>query len=227
MDHHQPFDVAAVAQLDHDTLPVVTTVSCFTGHFDAPEDPAISEALLRHADGGAIAIVAPAREGVPVFPQRSDYQLMLSEGLMDGTTQLLTHFWEAGLGEDITIGEALAKAKARLQNELPDFAGRHWVLCEMNLLGDPSLPIRARAPLPVSWSLPESIASGTTASVTVGTGVPLARVTIRQDGETLGHGTTDANGQAIIQLAKDAQAGDVTITASGPCNVTMATVPAR
>ena len=68
-----------------DAFPVITTVSCFTGHYDAKQDPSITEMMLRRPRAGAIAIVAPSREGVPVFADRSDFRKMILEGKMDVT----------------------------------------------------------------------------------------------------------------------------------------------
>lgn len=126
-----------------DRLPVITTVSCFTGHFDRETDPCITEALLRHPTGGAIAIVAPAREGKPHFHDPgTDFPLMMEEGKLDGTTQTMTSFWIAALSEGKTTGEALATAKAGLAEDAARSATYHQGLCEINLLGDPSLPVR-------------------------------------------------------------------------------------
>lgn len=133
--------VKELKNLDH--LPVITTVSCFTGQFDNKKDPCISEAMLRHPDGGAIAIVAPAREGKPHFHNpKTDFPLMAKEGKLDGTTQTMTSFWIAALGEKKTIGEALSISKASLADDAEKSATYHQGMCEINLLGDPSLPVR-------------------------------------------------------------------------------------
>ncbi len=126
-----------------DNLPVITTVSCFTGNFDDEEDPCISEAMLRSPIGGAIAIVAPSREGKPHFhdPEK-EFPLMVKEGKLDGTTQTMTSFWMAGLGEGRLIGHALSAAKASLADDAKRSATYHQGLCELNLLGDPTLPVR-------------------------------------------------------------------------------------
>ncbi len=126
-----------------DQLPVITTVSCFTGHFDADQDPCISESMLRSSIGGAIAIVAPSREGKPhLHDPEKDFPLMVREGKLDGTTQTMTSFWMAGLGERKLIGHALSIAKASLAADAIRSAAYHQGLCEINLLGDPTLPVR-------------------------------------------------------------------------------------
>lgn len=144
LEDHTSFSTKHVKQLKNlDRLPVITTVSCFTGHFDGETDPCITEALLRHPEGGAIAIVAPAREGKPHFhTPKTDFPLMMKEGKLDGTTQTMTSFWIAALSEGKTTGEALAAAKAGLASDAVKSANYHQGLCELNLLGDPSLPVR-------------------------------------------------------------------------------------
>lgn len=138
------FNLKTVGQLKNlDHLPVITTVSCFTGQFDATKDPCISEAMLRHPSGGAIAVIAPAREGKPHFhdPEK-DFPLMAKEGKLDGTTQTMTSFWVAALSGNKTVGEAIATAKAGLADDAEKSATYHQGVCEINLLGDPSLPVR-------------------------------------------------------------------------------------
>ena len=123
--------------------PVVTTVSCFTGHFDSLKDPSITESMLRLPDAGAIAIIAPSREGIAVFHERSDMRLMVTEGKMDGTTETLTKFWQHALNGEATIGEAFRAARVDMTEDGKKTDGYHFVQCELNLLGDPSLDPRA------------------------------------------------------------------------------------
>ena len=83
----------------------MTTVSCFTGHFDAVKDPSITESILRQPEAGAVIIIAPAREGVPIFHNpREDMRKMVTEGKMDGTTTLMTSFWKHALSKPVTAG---------------------------------------------------------------------------------------------------------------------------
>lgn len=227
LEHDLLFDVNRVSVLENrEALPVVTTVSCFTGQFDSPTDPSITEAMLRHANGGAIALIAPAREGVPVFADRSDYQRMLRDGLMDGTTQLLTNFWSIGLGQNLSLGEALAQAKAQLFGELPAFPGRHWVLSELNLLGDPSLPIHARAPITPELALPTSLKPG---AQSLRFQIPIAglRVCAWQPDGVYAVTHTDADGHVVLSLAPEAGTS-VRITVAGAgVNVTSVELPVR
>tara|TARA_R110002072_G_scaffold1287_5_gene10438 strand:- start:750 stop:2330 length:1581 start_codon:yes stop_codon:yes gene_type:complete len=211
LERHQLVDGGAVSRLRNETPLLMTTVSCFTGQFDSAKDPAITESMLRHAKGGAVAIVAPAREGVPVFHGRGNDP---RDGkTQDGTTRLLTRYWVQGLTKNLTTGEALAAAKAELGSDAKNNHGYHWVLCELNLLGDPTLDMRAEAPVPLEVQAPARLAAGQQ-TVTIKTGRPGVTVCLWQGETTYVVVTTDAEGLARIEA--DALAGEMLLTLSGP-----------
>jgi hypothetical protein len=143
LEGHELFTKKHVAQLTNkDAYPVITTVSCFTGHYDAVQDPSISESMLRMPDAGAIAIVAPCREGKPHFLNpRLDFPLMMKEGKMDGTTTTMTYFWELGIKEKLSTGHALMKTKSLLAEKARKSATFHLCIAELNLLGDPTIAV--------------------------------------------------------------------------------------
>ena len=127
--------------------PVITTVSCFTGQFDNAQDPSIAESMIRKDDGGAILVLCPSRPGVPVFEDpENDFILMSTEGKMDATTTTMTKFWEYGQTNHITTGEALRMVKKEMSSLGKDHDRYHFVLCELNLLGDPSIELRSTNP---------------------------------------------------------------------------------
>ena len=144
LENDEAFSFGQVAKLSNLKQPaIITTVSCFTGQFDGKKDPCITEAMLRHPGGGAVAIVAPAREGKPHFHNpKKDFPLMMREGKLDGTTQTMTSFWKEGLGGKTTTGFALAKSKAGLADDARKSATYHQGICEINLLGDPTLQMK-------------------------------------------------------------------------------------
>lgn len=142
-DNRSLFGLKHVEQLKNkDAYPMITTVSCFTGQFDAKRDPSIVEAMLRMPDAGAIAIVAPCREGKPHFVNpRVDFPAMMNEGKLDGTTRTMTQFWAKGVTDRLTAGEALMATKREQWQEAMESANFHMCLCELNLLGDPTLMV--------------------------------------------------------------------------------------
>lgn len=141
LEGNKLFTAKDVARLDNeDAYPVMTTVSCFTGEFDSAKDPSIVESMLRQPKAGAIAIVAPCREGKPHFLNpRQDFPLMIAEGKLDGTTLTMTRFWAEGLGNSVTTGEAMMRAKASRAADARKSPEIHLCLAELNLFGDPTL----------------------------------------------------------------------------------------
>ena len=143
LEGKEMFTKRHVEQLTNkDAYPVITTVSCFTGYYDAVKDPCISESMLRIPDAGAIAIIAPCREGKPHFLNpEEDFPLMVKEGKMDGTTMTMTSFWDQGIKNKLTTGEALMQAKASMVEKAKQSANFHMCLVELNLLGDPTIAV--------------------------------------------------------------------------------------
>jgi len=205
-----------VAELSNrGAYPVITTVSCFTGQFDAEQDPSIAEAMLRQPNAGAALMVAPSREGKPHFldPKR-DTPLMITEGKLDGTTRTMTLFWENGLGMNLTAGEALMLTKSRMAEDAsksPDF---HLCLCELNLLGDPTLPLHSTAPRRPEIAGPKSLEAGNL-SLVIETDAPGALMSILDAQGLYGVQLTDDDGNATFPIAVDKDS-TIILTVSGP-----------
>lgn len=139
---------STVADLENENAyPIITTVSCLTGQYDNRQDPSISEAMIRQPNAGAIAVLAPSREGVPfMLNPRKDMRLMMTEGKMDGTTTAYTKFWISALKDRMTIGEAFKQVKMDMESMARQNDGFHMLQCELNLLGDPTLDPRPEPP---------------------------------------------------------------------------------
>ena len=117
------FSQKHVGQLENKgAYPLITTVSCFTGQYDSKDDPSIVEQLLRAPEAGSVAIVAPIRTGKAHFAKRSDFRLMITKGKLDGTTMTMTNYWSLGLGEGISTGHAMMKAKQAMAEDAADAA---------------------------------------------------------------------------------------------------------
>ena len=219
LEHEQPITVEALPQLtNNQAYPIITTVSCHTGRFDHPDDPSVTESMLRLEEAGAIAIIAPCREGVPVFINPQDMQRMHSEGLMDGTTQLLTDFWLAGLTQNLTVGEALAQAKQQQVARAEVFYGHHWLLSEMNLLGDPSIPVRSDDPITPLLNVPNNIPLGKQTTLEIETGAPGAQVCLWQGDSLYLQELCDDQGNISISIQPQ-HAMPILVTISPTVNV--------
>lgn len=211
---------------NENAYPVITTVSCFTGQFDATQDPSIAESMLRKPGGGAIAIVAPSREGVPIFADPADFRLMITEGKMDGTTRMLTRFWTAGLKKNLTIGEAWASARAALAEDAAGHPGYHWCECELNLLGDPTLDIRSGDPVTPTIEAARSIPVGKQ-TVRVKTGVAGAKICLWMGDQVYETAVADETGAARVEITTGAP-GQLLLTVSGPhLNARQVRIPVR
>lgn len=205
--------VAALRNEGH--YPLITTVSCNTGEYDAPRDPSIVEAMLRQPKAGSVAVVAPIRTGKPHFHSRADFRLMVTEGKLDGTTQTMTRYWCGGLGDGLTTGESLMRAKAEMATDAARSPGYHLCICELNLLGDPTLDMRPSAPRVAEASLPERLILGTTQQLQVVTDAPGSTVCLWKKGEAFAVVTAEASGKASITLPAELSAGDATVSVSG------------
>jgi len=141
LEHDRKVTLKDVEALENRGRPLfLTTVSCFTGQFDHATDPSIAEAMLRKENGGALVVLAPSREGIPIFMNpRIEMRQMVLEGKMDGTTETMTGFWQAALETPVSVGEAFARSQARFETNARNHPAFHFLLCELNLLGDPSL----------------------------------------------------------------------------------------
>lgn len=106
-----------------DQLPIINSVSCFTGFFADPNQRVcMAEALLRNPFGGAVAYIGNTGHG------------MLYTG-HDFSNAL----WDQLKGE-VTIGDAVFNAKKRLAEK----GGDKGFLHSINLFGDPLTKVRFR-----------------------------------------------------------------------------------
>ncbi|MCG8652102.1 MAG: C25 family cysteine peptidase [Pirellulales bacterium] len=199
---------------NENAYPIITTVSCFTGHYDAPQDPAITESILRKSNGGAIAIIAPSREGIPVFHQSSDFKLMMTEGKMDGTTEFLTRFWAHALGSGGTIGDAFGAARVDMTPHAKRTIGYHFVQCELNLLGDPTLDVRAQPPRTIKGKLAVDTSAPQVSSITV-TGVADCQVCLWDGGKDYQIKAADSEGKVVFEVSNQTSR-EISVAAYAP-----------
>lgn len=202
-----------IEKLEHDgAYPLITTVSCNTGEYDSRKDPSIVEQMLRRPQGGSVAVVAPVRTGKPHFSNNSDFRLMVTEGKLDGTTMTMTRYWTLGLGEGNSTGHAMMNAKKAMIEDARDAACYHLCICELNLLGDPTLDMRAKAPRNPSLEV-AAMQDGDKYNVTVKTDAPGATVCLWKGTDVYQVLTADKQGNASATLKANPQ--DVAFTVSG------------
>lgn len=215
LEEHDKFSYDQIKELTNkDAYPVITTVSCFTGQFDSKKDPSIAESILRQPEGGAVIVVAPSREGKPHFHDpKKDFPLMVKEGKPDGTTLTMARFWSNGLGDNLDAGRALMTTKAALTEDAKKSATYHMCLCELNLLGDPTLDLRGESPRKAKVEFPESI-SATDQTLTITTDAPGARVCLSGSDGLYEVSHSDKEGKAEFKIALT-QKGAINLSVSG------------
>jgi len=217
LDNNKKMTAKFVKQLKNkDHYLAITTVSCFTGQFDDEQDPSITESMIRQAQGGAVLIVAPAREGVAVFhnPQ-VDFKLMMSEGKMDGTTALMTRFWKYALSDNKTAGEAMQAAKADIVSDAEKTSSFHLIQCELNLLGDPTLDLRAKPPVTPELQMPKSIKVGKS-RLQITSSCPGSSICVWKGDEVYAVVISDDKGKAEFEISTKTP-GQLLVSAYGSC----------
>ena len=215
LEDRQTFTGEHVKQLQNDgAYPLITTVSCNTGEYDSDKDPSIVEQMLRKPKGGSVAIVAPIRTGKPHFANpRQDFPLMVREGKLDGTTMTMTRYWTIGMEDQVTTGEALMKAKAMMDEDGRNSAAYHLCLCEINLLGDPTLDMRSKNPRQPTLVAPEQLSTGKQ-TVEIKTNAPGSTVSLWKKGEIYKTAAADKEGKATFTI-KPTSAGTMSVSVSG------------
>ena len=105
------------------------------------------------------------------------------------------------------------KAKFAMTEDARKTAGYHLCICELNLLGDPTLDMRASVPRVPKLECPAAIATGKQ-SVEIVTDVPGSTVCLWKGLEVYSVAVADADGKAKFQIAP-ASAGRLLVTVSG------------
>lgn len=207
------FDEKNVKQLSNaEAYPLITTVSCFTGQYDSSKDPSIVEQMLRAPRAGSVAIVAPIRTGKPHFAKRSEMRLMITEGKLDGTTMLVTNYWKFGLGDSQTTGHAFANAKRELTDGAAKASGYHLCMCELNLLGDPTLDMRASVPRSPVMKIEANQSGDSQWNVAVATDAPGSTICLWDQKDCYHVATADKNGNAMFAVATPERQFEVSVS---------------
>jgi hypothetical protein len=107
--------------VNDDRLPVVTAMTCVVGRFEIPGYDSLSEALLLHKEGGAVAVWAPT--GLSI----NSHAKILDEAF----------FREIFVNGENTLGDAVLNALI----EYHDQGEKTYIIDIYNLLGDPGLQV--------------------------------------------------------------------------------------
>ncbi len=138
---------------------------------------------------------------------------MVLEGKLDGTTMTMTRYWSHGLGSGLTTGKALMNAKADMIDDAVKTAGFHLCICELNLLGDPTLDMRANTPRTPGLMSPKTVGLGKQI-VEITTDAPGSTICLWKGKEIYAVHTADSNGKTTFQIAAKTT-GTLLATVSG------------
>lgn len=187
---------------------VIYTIGCYNGAFDKS---CIGEQFLKGPNGAA-AFIGCSREawyipGQPLASVSYRYDREFFAALLDDSCY--------------SVGAALGMAKARLIPSSGDGLMR-WSQYEINLLGDPEMPVWTGLPRALAVSLPESLGTGLDTIVVAvadsATGIPLtdARVCLTNDHGLFAVAVSDGSGAArFICDPVTADTLRATVTAQG------------
>ena len=193
-------------------FPLITTVSCNTGEYDSVKDPSIVEKMLRVPDAGSVAVVAPIRTGKAHFADPADFRLMVQEGKLDGTSMTMTQYWVNGLSNKASTGHAMMQAKYSMAESARDSHNYHLCICELNLLGDPTLDMRSATPRTASIDVQTKPIKNKT-KLTVNTDAPGCTVCVWNGKNVYTTTTADKQGNATVKVPTTSE---VKVTVSGP-----------
>jgi hypothetical protein len=190
------------------SCPLVYSIGCWPAAFDRDEN-CIAEQFVKNANGGAVAFIGNSRYGWGA-PGNPGYGY--SERFMQ---RFYATVFRDGLSR---AGAALAAAKAAY---VPFSEGENvyrWHQYEVNLLGDPEMPLRTDDPAALSVTCPDSMTAGASVfdvSVWKADGpVAGALVCVTNGEDVYARARTGANGGASIPIETSlAESLDVTVTA--------------
>lgn len=186
---------------------ILYSIGCYPANFEVD---CIAEDFVNNPQGGGVAFIGNSRYGwgSPGNPgygysDRFDFQ-----------------FFRFLFKERITnLGLALALAKAYYVPFAQQENVYRWCIYEINLLGDPEMPVWTAVPSPLAVEAPAQLITGNTlipVTVTAG-GLPTegAMVCLRQADNIYQYGTTDAAGQIqfAVALADASKPIELTVTA--------------
>ncbi|MEA3432421.1 MAG: C25 family cysteine peptidase [candidate division WOR-3 bacterium] len=196
----------ADALTNGDRQSVFYTSACKVAGFD---HDAVSEHFMNNAGGGTVAFIGNSRYGFyePGFP---------GCGVSDKYDE---YFFISLFTDNIyKIGGTLAGSKEYFVPYSWNYSGGYrWIQFNLNLLGDPEMPIWTNSPQQLSVDVPEYTYPGGECMVTVkkaSNNAPVqgALVCLAKDDEAYETGYTDANGRVTISIPEATTSGDIAYT---------------
>lgn len=181
----------ASAQTNSDKLLIMNSIACYPGNFE--ESDCLAEVLMNNANGGTVAVIMNSRYGWGTPPSI-------------GPSELLDiRFYDFFFNYDsIEIGVAHARSKDYYAYQAQSQGVWRWCVFELNLFGDPEMPMWSDVPQTMTVTNPDTVETGARAlSVTVmsgGSPVANALVCAYKSGEVFAKGRTNSSGQVSLTI---------------------------
>ncbi len=210
----------AAALTNAEKQPIVYSIGCWPAAFDLEDDTCIAENFMRNPAGGSVAFIGNSRYG---WAAPGNPGFGYSERFMQA-------FYDAVYTGGVDrLGAALAVAKACFIPLSRQENVYRWHQYELNLLGDPEMPVWTDEPEALEVSHPETLAAAATAfDVSVWTQqgpVEGALVCVEGPGGLYERKLTGPDGIAVLPLQLAAP-GDVGLTVTAhDCMPYETTVP--
>jgi hypothetical protein len=176
---------------------IAVSIACEIGGWDLDgSGQCFAEHLINRVGGGAVATVMNTRDGYGAPP------------VAGPSERLDTSFFSGVFGDLYHTGEALAAAKAYwapYADSGNQFAMQRWCIYDLNLLGDPEMPIWTSVPSNLAVSHNPVVPLGSNVPFTVsvtGQGLPVngASITLKKGTEVNLSGKTDSTGKATLYV---------------------------
>ncbi len=173
--------------------PLVYSIGCWPAAFDLPE-ACIAERFLQNPNGGAVAFVGNNRYGW-ASPGNPGYGY---------SERFMQEFYRALFVKRITsVGATLAAAKAAFVPFSQAENVYRWHQYQLNLLGDPEMPVWTAAPTPLAVVHPTSVIPGPS----------VLGVSVRTSGGPLeGAMVCASNGSDVYERGVTSSDGSVSLT---------------
>ncbi|MCX7837480.1 MAG: C25 family cysteine peptidase, partial [candidate division WOR-3 bacterium] len=179
----------ANSQTNGNRLTIMNSIACYPGNFEYSD--CLAEVLMNNSNGGCVAVIMNSRYGWGTPPT------------MGPSEKLSIRFYDfLFLRDSIEIGKAHSRSKDFYQATAQANNVYRWCVYELNLFGNPSLPLWTDIPGGLTVQKPDTIQTGsqTLRIIVQSQGQPVAnaKVGIYKENEVLTSGYT--NSQGILDI---------------------------
>lgn len=172
---------------------IINSIGCWPAAIDKD---CVAEHFMNNPNGGCVAFIGNSRygwgsPGNPGFGYSDKFQYQF--------------YWSVFADKSYHIGQAHAESKAKFVEFARDENVYRWCEYQLNLLGDPEMPVWTNEPAGLVVTVPDSImASGDVVRVVVEDAdgaVPNALVCVCNDTDVYKKGRTDASGAITLSVS--------------------------